>query len=140
MHAAVRPTAPAADELSGRLTYIGHPPTVAALSVRRRDKAQRTARALKTLGACWGLAVLAVLVPVLHFVLVPGLLIAGPVMALARLRERVTVLEVSGPCPGCGAPMKLAVNQPVSTRMGLRCEACHRAIDLEPDPEALTRD
>lgn len=74
------------------------------------DAPERTSRAVRALATCWGLAVLAVFLPVLHFVLVPSLLVAGPVVALSRLRERCTVRGASGTCPACGAAQSFAVS------------------------------
>src|SRR5204863_8375115 len=54
-----------------------------------RDRAIRAARAW---AGCWGAAIAAVFLPVLHFVLVPALLISGPLAAMARWQEKVTVL------------------------------------------------
>lgn len=39
-------------------------------------------KAFKSLGICWGVGLLCVFVPVLHFVLTPSAILAGPVAAL----------------------------------------------------------
>jgi hypothetical protein len=122
-------------EVPARFTYVGRPDTEARVRVRRHDSRQRTARALRVLGACWGLAVVAVLVPVLHFVLVPGLLLAGPLLAVQRLGERVTVVGARGECPGCGAPQTFTLAMAPTERMPLRCEACGRQVFLVPGAE-----
>ncbi len=133
------PVAAAADELPAQLTYPGRPATPASLTVLRRDRRQRIGRALRALGICWGLAVASVLVPVLHFLLVPGFLIAGPLLASYRWGEHLTVLAVRGECPGCGAAQGIKIGLPPTTRMPLRCESCRRQLILEPGEEALRR-
>ncbi len=130
------PPVAAVDELPASLTYVGRPSTAAVMSVRHHARRERVGRALRTLGACWGLAIVTVLVPVLHFVLVPGLLIAGPLVALQRLRERMTVIGARGDCPGCGAPQDFAVGSAPAPRMALRCATCSRQVFLEPNLEA----
>ncbi|MBK7367752.1 MAG: hypothetical protein KAY61_03465 [Candidatus Eisenbacteria bacterium] len=117
-------------ELAGALTYHGHPDAPAALRVRDWDAPERTSRAVRALATCWGLAVLAVFLPVLHFVLVPSLLVAGPVVALSRLRERCTVRGASGTCPACGAAQSFAVSGALRESTPVRCDACGRAISL----------
>lgn len=124
-------------EMPARLTYLGRPDTEARVRVRPLDSRTRTARALRALGACWGLAVVSVLVPLLHFVLVPAFLIAGPVFAVQRLGERATLLGARGDCPGCGAPQEFTLALAPAPQVPLRCEACGRRIQLEPGAETL---
>lgn len=116
--------------LAAALAYHGHADAPAALRVRDWVPPERTARAVRALATCWGLAVLAVFLPVLHFVLVPSLLVAGPVVALSRLRERCTVLGASGTCPACGAAQAFAVSGALREVTPVRCDACGRAISL----------
>jgi len=114
--------------------YHGMPATPAQLEVRHWDPSQRFMRAFQGLGMCWLAAVLAVLLPVLHWVLVPSLLIGGPVFAFMRYRERMTVLAARGPCPACGVEMSFALGQASRRRMMLRCDHCGRGITLEVAP------
>ena len=101
-----------------------------------RDAGQRLARAVKTWLAGWGLAIAAVFIPVLHFILVPALALGGPILALQRLGERVTVLEVSGSCPGCGAALRQPIKRRAQPRLETRCDSCRRAIGVRV-PEDL---
>lgn len=43
---------------------------------------ESTLKALKSLGICWVVGVLCIAVPILHFVLTPAALLAGPVAAI----------------------------------------------------------
>ncbi len=56
-------------------------------------------RAWKALGLFWGLAVITVFIPIAHFFLVPGFLIAGPVVAYSRYRAKDTMERANGKCP-----------------------------------------
>ncbi len=127
---------PVPQEHPATLTWLGRPDKPAVLSVLVHDASERTRRAAATLAAAWGLGVLAVFLPVLHFVLVPLLLLGGPMLALQRLRERVSVVEVRGTCPGCGVPQIQTLRTAARARLEFRCDACRRAIGVVL-PEAL---
>jgi hypothetical protein len=82
------------------------------------------------LGLFWGLAVVSVLLPVVHFVLVPALLIAGPITALARYRRASGVLGGEGVCPECDALLTVesaADEWPFSEV----CETCGAAVRIQ---------
>ena len=119
----------------GSLVYPDRAPAPARVAVRRRDARQRTLRALKTLAACWGLAVAAVFLPVLHFVLVPGLLVLGPVLAWSRWREAHSLLLAEGDCPACAVRQHFTLGQRWRERTMLRCESCGRSLELMLPPE-----
>jgi len=123
----------------GHFHIHGRPETDAALTVLRHDRAARMRRSLQALGACWGCAIIAVFLPVLHFVLVPLLLLAGPLMSLQKFREHVTLVRAEGACPACAAPQAHRLNSEARERTVLRCEACGRALELRPDPDVLAR-
>jgi hypothetical protein len=88
--------------VAGTLTVFGAEPRPATLTLVSLDPGRRLARALGVLALCWGGALVAVFIPVAHFVLVPGLAIAGVVWAVLRMRERERLLRVHGTCPRCG--------------------------------------
>ena len=76
---------------------------------------------------------IAVFLPVLHFVLVPLLLLGGPVLAFHKLHEAMTLLAASGACPACAAPQAQLLDSAARERLVLRCEACGRALELWPE-------
>ncbi len=124
---------------AARLTYSGRPDQPAVLEVQVRDAGQRARRALLTLLAGWGLAIAAVFLPVLHFVLVPALLLGSPLLAFHRLRERVTLAWVSGVCPGCGAAQRQRLGVRAATGLEFRCDHCRRAIGVIVPAELIGR-
>jgi hypothetical protein len=99
------------------------PATVRVLGHDARDRARR---AMLGLGACWGAAILAVFLPLLHFILVPG-----PLVALSQLKQRVTILDVTGPCPACGNPIHESLMSDSRVPLSLRCEKCRRALTVK---------
>lgn len=136
---------PRATSVPALIEYLGRDSTRATAELVRRSRRERTSRAVLGWAACWGLAIVAIFIPVLHFVLVPALVIAGPLVARSRWRERATVLGVRGPCPGCGAPQQTELRQPAEESMPWRCADCGRPLVLrleaaviESDPVPIT--
>lgn len=128
----VRPAA--AITVPARIEYTGKPSTEAQVDLLRRPRHERMRRATIGWVGCWGLAIVAVFIPLLHFILVPALLIAGPLIARARWNEKATVLNVRGTCPGCGKPQSVDLKQPGSESMPWRCPECGRPLVLRLDP------
>ena len=62
------------------------------------------------LGILWLLAILAVAIPLAHFILVPGFLLAGPVVAVLRYRDTERNEQVTGECPVCGKPVTIPLD------------------------------
>lgn len=108
----------------------------ATVHVLGHDPKDRARRAVVGLASCWGAAVLAVFLPVLHFVLVPALVVAGPLVALSQLRQRLTVLDVAGTCPACATPIEEKLMSDSRLPMALRCAHCRRALSVRL-PERL---
>lgn len=117
-------------EVAARLCHHGRADAPASVRLRSWTSGERRIRALRAWAVCWGLAVPAVFLPVLHFVLVPSLLVAGPIAGLLRLREEQTVLGASGACPACGESQSFPVTGAWRESVRLRCEKCGRAIEL----------
>lgn len=76
-------------------------PTHSTLEVAHLGAGVRARRAATRLFICWALAGVSVLVPLLHFVLVPGFFIAGFVLAALAFRAAVEVRSPKVPCPKC---------------------------------------
>lgn len=108
----------------------GEKRSVGEVRVQHWERSARLLRAAKRWGALWGLAILSILVPVAHFVLVPGFLIAGPVAALARYRQTSEILGGEGACPACGVSLTI---EPRADRWPFleRCQACHASVWIE---------
>lgn len=97
-------------------------------------KHDRVRRAILGWAACWGAAIAALFLPLLHFVLVPALLIAGPMLGMARLGEKRTITRISGPCPECGGAISLKPGG--SAANVVRCDHCRRPVAWAVPPEA----
>jgi hypothetical protein len=102
-------------------------------NVRARyfDKGERSERALKVFGLSWGIGIFCIIIPLAHFILVPGFLLAGPVVAYFFYKQTDIVLDSSGPCPSCEKPFKVArtrVQWPISDV----CSECHNSVKIFP--------
>lgn len=113
-----------------RLTENGEKFSDGKIQVQFWNKKERTARALKFGGLCWGGAVIAVILPLVHFVLVPGLLIAGPLLAWNILSKESVVLGGEGSCPNCGKTVAIA-RAPFKFPILDLCTNCHRELRVE---------
>jgi hypothetical protein len=132
-------TAPAADgseQLPAEFAYF-EKVVPAVVRVRQHGKPDRLRRAAKAWAGCWGAAIVAVFLPVLHFILVPSLLVGGPLYAMVMMREKVTVLGADGNCPACGAAQHPRPKAGASATMPFRCESCRRALELRLPAELL---
>lgn len=88
---------------------------------------EKMKRALKKLGLFWGIAVLSVFAPVVHFVLVPAFLLLGPFLAAKTYREEVILEACDLPCPECGKTShfdKISGQWPLTNG----CEHCRNRI------------
>ena len=79
-------------EAPAQLRYPGKEPSAAVVNLRRRGRRDRLAAVARTWAISWLAAVAAVFLPVLHFILVPALLIGGPLYALSMRDEHTTLL------------------------------------------------
>ena len=76
-------------------------PVKSSLEVEHLNVGVRARRAVLRLLICWVLAGVSVLVPLMHFVLVPGFFIAGFVLATLAFRGTVEVRSPKIACPKC---------------------------------------
>jgi hypothetical protein len=76
--------------------------------IQEWDKKARTSRAIKFWGLCWGLAIISVIIPLAHFVLVPGFFIAGPVGAWIISTQSRVILGGESICPNCNSFLPIA--------------------------------
>jgi hypothetical protein len=90
---------------------------------------ERSRRALKMLGICWGIGLFCVIMPIIHFVAVPGMFIAGIVMFSRLSGQESLLLGGSGTCPECKKTFKIAK---ASNRfpMDELCEHCRASVSI----------
>jgi hypothetical protein len=114
-----------------RLHGFGTPPAPARAEVAELSRAERLKRAAVVFGAFIAVAVIALPIPIVHFVLVPGGLLLAVTLGLLRLREGEVFRAVDGRCPFCGAEQAFQVLGRFRLPREVDCAACHRRLTLE---------
>jgi len=91
---------------------------------------ERKIRAFKNLFGLWGLCLIALFIPVAHFILVPALFLAAPLAAIIALRQRSRLLGGYTACPACGEEFEIIC---VSNSFPFHdtCKACSSAVRIE---------
>jgi len=98
--------------------------------VRTLNSKMRRKKALKWLGLCWGGAVISVFLPILHFILVPGLLFIGPFIAFAMYQTQSEILPFAVPCPKCQASVPIAKSKETWPLQDI-CVQCKSEITID---------
>lgn len=102
----------------------------AVLHLQSFDARERKIRAAKIWGLMWLFALLSLPIIIAHFVLVPGFLIAGPVMAMKRYKVTEIPDHVSGICPSCEKEFELALEASDHLPMWTHCPQCDASLQL----------
>jgi len=124
-------------EIPATLASFGAPPTPARATVAIQTPGQRFARTAAGLGACWGLALAGLFIPVAHFILVPTFVTAGVAVAIIRAREDRRLLNVHGACPRCGVSQDFKGGGRFQSTKSLDCPRCHNTLTLTADAPAV---
>ena len=91
---------------------------------------QRIVRAITFLGVFWLGALAAIVIPVAHFVLVPGLFIAGPFVAHWISKQESVILGGEALCPQCRAHFPIVQSQSRWPLMDI-CEHCRTRVTIQ---------
>ena len=94
------------------------------------DSGDRIQRALLRLALLWALAGLSLFIPLAHFVLVPGFLIAGPVAAVMVYRSTQARDRAEGRCPVCGEEISIKLEAKDEIPKWTYCPACNAALQI----------
>lgn len=99
------------------------------------NQAQKTRVAIKKLAIFWGIALVCVLIPVFHFVLVPLFFFLGFFFAYRGYKSEGQVLSGETTCPHCGTKVivkKAELAWPITEI----CQGCARVVRMEKADEA----
>lgn len=91
----------------------------------------RMRRALKVLGICWALAVVTLFIPIAHFFLVPGFLIAGPVSAYKLYNVTEQPEKIVTTCPHCQQQVEVEMEASEALPVWKYCPECNGALRVE---------
>ena len=104
------------------------------------DRAARWRRALQGVGTWWGVALLSVLIPVAHFVLVPSFFLFGVYTFAQRLVTAEQATDARGTCPDCGTEQALELAARWQVPQAITCRHCHRGLKMTvPFGQQVTR-
>ncbi|PYO29680.1 MAG: hypothetical protein DMD73_00935 [Gemmatimonadetes bacterium] len=104
------------------------------MTIREFNREQRMRRAFAGLGKWWGVALISVLVPVAHFVLVPSFLLYGVWQFFQRLGTAELATDARGTCPDCGAEQTLELAPRWRSPQPVTCKQCNRGLRLTVPP------
>jgi hypothetical protein len=110
---------------------FGTSPAPARAEVAELSKAERLKRAAVVFGAFVAVAVIALPIPIVHFVVVPAGLLLAVTLGLLRLREGEIFRAVEGRCPFCGTEQSFSVLGRFRLPRQVDCGKCHRRLSLE---------
>jgi hypothetical protein len=117
--------------IQGSLRGFGAKPTVAHVELDTLTTTDRFKRAATIFGLGVVLALIAIPIPVVHFILVPGALLVGAILAVSRLGQAEVFRAATGRCPFCGKEQSFSVMGRFKLPKKLYCSSCQRQLLLE---------
>jgi hypothetical protein len=118
-------------DVPGVLGVFGAAPSPVTVTAAWQHLGRRIGRALIALAISWPLAAACVFIPLGHFVLVPGLLVAGIVVAGRKLREDWSIVRVRGACPRCQREQEFTPGGRLRSGRTFECPHCLNTLRLE---------
>ena len=91
-----------------QLQGFGAPPASARAEIAELSAAERMKRAAMIFAAFIAVALIALPIPIVHFVVVPAGLLLAVALGALRLREAEIFRAVEGRCPFCGTDQSFA--------------------------------
>ena len=100
------------------------------ITLIRWERPARMKRALRTLGYFWAGALFSVILPGLHFILVPGLFLAGPIVAWWLFDQESVVAGGEADCPRCAKRFVIARHKTDASWDEL-CNHCQTQVKIK---------
>jgi hypothetical protein len=91
-------------------------------------------RALKSLLTFWAIALVSILIPIAHFLLVPGFLLGGVIVASRRLKIAEEGHDASGICPDCENHICIPMDKNAELPQWHDCPECSDPLTLQSAP------
>jgi hypothetical protein len=116
------------------LSGFGCAPTEATVVVARLTLRERIARSARAVGAGLVAALIALPIPLVHFVFVPGAVLTGLTLGIIRVRQREIFESAEAACPYCGTAQRLGLaGRTFHLPRAVHCHHCGRQLDLGLD-------
>lgn len=116
-----------------RLKGFGTPPGNARAEVAELTLPERLKRAAVVFGAFVAVAIIALPIPIVHFVVVPGGLLLAVALGAVRLGQGQIFRGVQGRCPYCGTEQQFSLFGRFRLPRQVDCVNCHRVLTLEEE-------
>ncbi len=110
---------------------FGAPPTDAVVDIAVLSGADRLKRAGSIMGMALVVALIALPIPLVHFILVPGALLGGFAIGGNRLTQSEIFQRAQGRCPFCGTDQVFSVMGRFRLPKDAHCVKCGRELSLE---------
>jgi hypothetical protein len=110
---------------------FGAPAAPARAEIAELAPAERIKRAAVVFGAFVAVAIVALPIPIVHFIVVPGGLLLAVVLGSRRLGEHAVFRDVSGGCPFCGTQQHFSLFGRFRLPKDVHCAGCRRKLTLE---------
>jgi hypothetical protein len=118
-------------EVPVQLKGFGAPPTNAVVDIAVLSGADRLKRAGSVAGISIAIALIALPIPLVHFILVPGALLGGLAMAGHRLTQAEIFRGAEGRCPFCETEQSFPIMGRFRLPKDAHCVKCGRKLSLE---------
>ena len=105
--------------------------TEGLLRIKHFDQTDCIKRALSRLGLCWLLSIGSIPIIIVHWVLVPGFFIAGPILAVLAYRTKQINDHAGGECPVCNNEFKIKFDAKENLPKWTYCPNCNDPIHLD---------
>jgi len=109
--------------------------TAAEMHAIAFTKQEQKARALKTFLLFFLIASVCVLIPIAHFILVPGFLIGGIIAAKRRWNKDMEGIDAKGDCPYCNNHICIKLEKNAELPQWHDCPQCSDALELQASSE-----
>ena len=115
----------------------GAEPRTALVEISILEPLDRLKRAASAFGIGLAGAAVAVLIPIVHFVLVPAALLLGFGIGIRRLGQAKTFRGGAGSCPYCGAQQQFTLLGRFHLPKAVYCASCQRELYLDEGPATI---
>jgi hypothetical protein len=92
-------------------------------------------RAIKSMLTFWLIAAVCVLIPIAHFILVPGFFIGGIIVASRRWNAAEEGRDATGTCPACGKQISISLDKNPELPQWHNCPECSCPLELQPSAQ-----
>lgn len=104
--------------------------TEGSLTVEYSTSAARLRQALKKLALFWGISIISVLIPVVHFISVPVFMGLGIFFAIRSYKSEGRVIEGLTRCPHCQNEVPIKPTE-IQWPLSEICQNCARVVRIE---------